>query len=256
MQVARDHPVRPGFPAGAQVVGAGKAVRGRGVDPLAVAPGPPGREPAAVHGPGELPARRVHGEQPLARGEHHQLRCDQGLAEHRGVGGEPPADHPLLASRAYQCRSADGTNSVRPSRLTPGRRYTGPNRARQSRETLRSPRSPGTRPATSPLVDAATTTSCRPRCRPRRRPRRSRPARTRPRRPACTDPGSRSRHCGRGSPALAAAGPSPEARHLVRPRQLREPGGVLGAPSQRPVKGPEVKGTAPPAKPASRPRPR
>src|SRR6185437_1374060 len=55
VQVARDHPVRPGFPAGTQVVGAGKAVRGRGVDPLAVASGPPGREPAAGHGPGELP---------------------------------------------------------------------------------------------------------------------------------------------------------------------------------------------------------
>ena len=94
VQVTRDHPVRPGFPPRAQVVRAGEAVRGRGVDPLAVAPGPPGRETAAGYGPGELPARRVHGEQPLAGGEHDELRRDQGLAEHLGAGGEPPAGQP------------------------------------------------------------------------------------------------------------------------------------------------------------------
>ena len=59
------------FPPGGQVVRAGVAVRGRGIDPLAVARGPPGGEPAAGHGPGELPGGRVHREQLASGGEHH-----------------------------------------------------------------------------------------------------------------------------------------------------------------------------------------
>ena len=105
---------------------------------------------------------------------------------------------------------------MRPSGLTPGRRYTGPGRARHRQETLRSaPSAPIRTAATSPPVDAATMTS---------------PATAIP---ACTDPLSRSRHCDRGSPAAVAATAAGRRGPAARPARS----GSASWPVPRPCAG-------------------
>jgi len=160
----------------------------------------------------------------------HQLRCDQGLAEHRRVGGEPPADQPGARVQGVQVPIGRRTNSVRPSWLTPGRRYT---------RTEPCPPQPGTAPVSAVGRDPYRrhVPASRRRHHHLAGPRRRRPRRRRPRAiPACTDPGQpqsppRPRQPGRSGDSANLAVVSAVARPAAWSMALRPTGEPVCVPS-------------------------